>query len=713
VAISGGSREADKTWVEFDVDITPQTATNEVGDPHVFTIMMQVNDGSGLGPMPIPPNSGTVDWSFAAPDGSTTTDTCILEAGGVCTVQQTSAVAGTGTLTATSLSVHYNGTDLGPIDLTAVDSGQSPGLTVPPTAEKTWITILANVEATATNLSGDDHTFTLSAFYDDGSPAEQPANGAEFAFTWTGIGTAAPPATCTADPAENTCEVVVSSAAAGSGTITIDTVTMTVNGVTFADAVPAASTGGSLEADKTWIEFDVDITPATATNLVGDEHTFTISVRVDDGTGLVPFSPGPMETNSVAWSFAAPDGSTPTGMCMLVPGGTCTVVQTSATAGTGTLTATSLTVTYDGVLFGPIDLTAVDSGQSPALTVPPTADKTWIELFASVEPTATNPVGDAHTFTLTAQYDDGTGALKPADGAVFEYTWTGPTVTPTPSGTCTAAPTENTCEVTLTSDTPGTGTLTIDTVTVTVLGQLFTDAVPAEAAPGVLSADKTWVDWRVTVTPPSATNAVNQDHVFTLLLERNDGGGWVAETPGSIDVSWAGPAGSTITEVSAGSVDAPPTTATCDVDASGECTVTVSSPANGAGTLTATSVNVSLPGYAPPGGAPGAAFDFDVDDEAADKTWVAIRGTVAPDGVNIVGDAHQFTLSVEIQQDGSTWLPAPAGTVATFSWTGDGAVPSVDEPGPGARYMCGDCRVGDAGFGFVVVADRHLDRHQR
>src|SRR3954447_4545496 len=122
-------------------------------------------------------------------------------------------------------------------------AGQLPGLTLPPTASKTWIEILANVQAPEVNLAGDNHVFTLSASYDDGTGALKPANGASFAFGWTGpAGSLVSPAAspCVAAAGSNTCLVTVTSPVGASGTITIDSVTLTVNGVTFTNRVPIA-----------------------------------------------------------------------------------------------------------------------------------------------------------------------------------------------------------------------------------------------------------------------------------------------------------------------------------------------------------------------------------------------------------------------------------------------------------------------------------------
>src|SRR5437667_11993963 len=119
--------------------------------------------------------------------------------------------------------------------------------------------------------------------------------------------------------------------------------------------------GNSVPPSKTWVDATIAITPATATNAVGTNHTLTITVTavgttLGGGTATASITSGP-------GGFVA-DSST----CSYTGGGataSCTVVITSATTGTTVVSERkSVPVGEDGALGGTTSITARTSGPS-------------------------------------------------------------------------------------------------------------------------------------------------------------------------------------------------------------------------------------------------------------------------------------------------------------------------------------------------------------
>src|SRR2546425_658104 len=147
--------------------------------------------------------------------------------------------------------------------------------------------------------------------------------------------------------------------------------------------------GNSGTASKTWADATIAITPATATNAVGTNHTLTITVTavgttLGNGTATASITSGP-------GSFVG----SPT--CSYTGGGataSCTVVITSATTGTTVVSATSsIPLTGAGSATRTTDGTAGKSG--------PRSKKEGGSTMAIKPSKATNAVGTNHTLTIT------------------------------------------------------------------------------------------------------------------------------------------------------------------------------------------------------------------------------------------------------------------------------------------------------------------------
>jgi hypothetical protein len=519
----------------------------------------------------------------------------------------------------------------------------------------------------------------LTATYDDGTGI-QDLDEATFNYTWSGTGTALPAATCTAAVDANTCTVTVSSTDPGLGTLTIDSIDATINNTGFTGVTPTAATGGSLTATKTWIDFDVDITPDFALNLTNDPHTFTIAVQIDTGTGLTPF-PIPPNTNTgtVDWTWDAPDpADDTTGTCTLQAGGTCTVQHNSAVTGAGVLTATSLSVNYDGTDYGPIDLTTTgQSGQNDALDVPVEATKVWLGYTLTLDPVeALNlwPEQPEHVVTLqlTRLPDipqlpiEGQDVAVTLASAVATITGVSDGTVDTPTSAICTTDATGQCQVTITSTGPGAATMSA----------VYTTNIGDEEVsfPAVEDAEKTWRTYRVNVTPETAENLLGVPHTFTVMVEQTDDGTtWtpVENAVPSIDVTAPGAAGAE--------------TCSTGTDAAGQCTVEVTSPSTGTVTLTATYV----------GGFDDVTSEFSDD---AEKTWIDYRLVVDPrEATNRINEPHTFVATLEVD-GGFGFGPAPGETL-DINATGTGAIVTIDVAGSTA----GTCTTDGAGTCRITV----------
>jgi hypothetical protein len=285
---------------------------------------------------------------------------------------------------------------------------------------------------------------------------------------------------------------------------------------------------------------------------------------------------------------AVPDGTTltastagvgtlePASTCLTggTTAGTCTFVVTSSAPGTLTLTVTAIdTTTINGAAFSDI-----------ALNTPATTSKTWVAVAVSVTPpSSSNVVGQSHTFTVHVNVigADGTTTPQPApDGTTVASTFSRPG---TPASTCTTPGTiGGTCTVTVTnSGTAGTGTLTINSVTFIANGEPFTVdldvAGPGQSTPPPITASKLWSDYRVTVTPATATNFVDEPHTFTVLVVRDEGEGFEPLPGAHVVLSSSGTA-----------VPDPPIPDFCTTNSAGECEIETTSSTPGTLSITAT-----------------------------------------------------------------------------------------------------------------------------
>jgi len=290
------------------------------------------------------------------------------------------------------------------------------------------------------------------------------------------------------------CTVTFTSPSAGVVTGNAS-VTLTLGGVTVTrDTDPAtanipAGPGGSGPAVKTFVDANITITPPNATNEVGQNHTFTVTVKQNAGGGAgfvnVPNGTKPTVTlvnsNGAAFNISS-------NVCFTAgtTAGQCTVTFTSPSAGVVTGNA-SVTLTIGGVTLtrdtnpATASIPAGPGGSGPAV-------KTFVDANITIGPDGTNLVTDPHTFTVTVKQNlgDGAGFVNVPDGTTPTVTLTdaGGAVSQVISETCTNPGTSaGQCTVTFTS--PSTGTTTGNaSVTLTLGGVSVTrDTNPATVPP--------------------------------------------------------------------------------------------------------------------------------------------------------------------------------------------------------------------------------------
>jgi hypothetical protein len=201
-------------------------------------------------------------------------------------------------------------------------------------------------------------------------------------------------------------------------------------------------------------------------NAVGDSHTVTGHVNVDDGTGEVDAPDG----TEISFEIESGPGSLSADSCDTTGGtGSCSVTLNSAVAGVTVVSATS-TVTIDAVT---LDLATNGSGaNSDNLT------KRWIDASVTIGPSAVNPIGEPHTFDVVV-----TAIPSGASPVSFDLVTT--SVTPEPTSLV------STCEAPVVNGNTATCTLTINSSVVNLYTANATARVSVDGASVTRSTDVT------------------------------------------------------------------------------------------------------------------------------------------------------------------------------------------------------------------------------
>jgi uncharacterized repeat protein (TIGR01451 family) len=346
----------------------------------------------------------------------------------------------------------------------------------------------------------------------------------------------------------------------------------------------------------------ITITPATATNEVNKNHTFTATVnKVINGTASAA------NNASATITLTASNGATPSPAGPFSgstnASGQFAATFTSATAGQVAGHA-SATLTVEGV-----SLTVATDGATTVTgnTNSGDAQKAFVNANIAITPSpVTNEVGHAHTFTVTVKQDrgDGNGLVAAPDGTTVLLTLTS---TLGAAGYFTNAGGDNlgtSLTVTVSGGTAtflvnsgSTGHVSIDGLTTVSVdpdgaGGFPAQSVTRETGDGLSgdSADavKVFVDANIALSPLTAENQVLQNHTVTATVKEDlgDGNGVVVAAANVPVVFTVNPGTATLIYTDANADgDNNPLTAT--TDANGKATLTFTSSTPGTVTVNA------------------------------------------------------------------------------------------------------------------------------
>ena len=659
---SGDSPKAKKTWVDARISIDPSAATNEVGEPHPYTVTLEIDDGSGAGFVAAPVDNVVGNVTIGLfPTTTLSSNTCAsYTLAGPCNLSIVSNSTDIFTITASAV-VSVLGEEIR-VSTDAQDRNSGP-------ATKTYVDARITIDADSTNKVGSNHTFTVTVEKDDSSRIFMPAPGETVIPSITGTGS------IPADPNGGTCQsgttddlgkctIIVSSASTGIGTIGA-TVTVNIGGVNVTRSLGDGQSGDSPKATKTWVDAQITI-DADSTNEVGSDHTFTVTVKKDTGTGSFVGAGGETVAPSITGTGSIPanpnGGTCQSGTTNDL--GKCTIIVSSASTGIGTVGAT-VTVNVGGVNVTR-SLGDSLSGDSPEAT------KTWVDAQITIDSNSANEVGFDHIFTVTVKKDTGTGSFVGAAGETVAPSITGTGSIPAnlDGGTCQSGTTDSSgkCTIVVSSASTGVGTVGA-TVSVNVGGVNVTRSLGDGLSGDSPKATKTWVDAYISLEYTETILEVEQGLTFTVIVKADDGSGGL--TPTNVEsVTIIVPDGVTIVE----------NTNTCTTGTvNGTCTVTVTSTYPDTYTITATADVVVL----------GQVITVSTEGTA---TFVDARIELSPDAANVVGDPHIFVVTV-MEDDGS-------GSGMLLA-SGEFASVTFQDPFGAQAHTPASCTTGD-GVGFLT-----------
>ncbi|HLG01050.1 MAG TPA: choice-of-anchor P family protein [Acidimicrobiia bacterium] len=406
----------------YDTTLEPEDAENFAPDDHVLTAtVFEVGAGQGLPNVP-------VNFELTGPCGTIDPLTDTTDANG----EASTTLSSTSSCT-TSVRAWVNGS--ASASTAGFDTGEADA-----GADKRFVDYRVTVQPDAVNVVGSDHTFTALLEKDTGSGFESLAgetvtlalgpdadsdgvpDGNPDARIVAVNGTPRDPGTmsdsCTTraddlDTPEDetgTCAVVIHSGETGSVTLVATFTTINDSGQKSFDSA----------GTKEYVDFRVNVTPETATNLIDAPHTFVVLLDKDSGDGFQPLAgetvtlalgpdtdsdgvpDGNPDARIVAANGTPRDPGTTSDSCTTRADdlgtpedetGTCAVVVNSASPGSVALTGTF------GIALDSGDLTRSDGGT-----------KLYVDLRVNVTPTtATNLIGDPHTFVVLLDKDSGDG----------------------------------------------------------------------------------------------------------------------------------------------------------------------------------------------------------------------------------------------------------------------------------------------------------------
>ena len=470
------------TSITGDDDGTPDNGvTLTVADEDDVTVIFNNRkDATIVVEKETTPGGDTTDFDFSGDLGSFTLDgdgdsESFGVAPGTYTVTE-DAITG---WVLTSITGDNNGDPTDGATVT-VSAGQTKTLAFNNKKAAAYVTITPGA---ATNEVGDAHTFVITAVSTGAVPDSWSLDSYSVTPAPDSVSVTGP--SVAGDGMSATWNLTINDASAGSfeasATVDVDF------GVTTVTVTTDGTGSNSSPADKTYVDAQIDIGPASATNQVDDPHTVTATVQVNDGTGWSTAGSGvtvnfSLVNNTAGASFVGSSSATTNAS------GQASVDINSSSPGSVDIHA-STTVTVGGLpLTRQTDGTGENSDD---------AGKDYIDVKLTLTPsTDTNQVGDPHVFTATLEYTTNGTSWSPLAGETIDFVKTsGP-------GTLSAssATTDGSGEATV--------TLTSSVVGSTVVEASFDGTVVGASAEADDTADKDWIDVKLTLTPSTDTNQV-------------------------------------------------------------------------------------------------------------------------------------------------------------------------------------------------------------
>lgn len=269
---------------------------------------------------------------------------------------------------------------------------------------------------------------------------------------------------------------------------------------------------------------------------------------------------------------------------------------------------------------------------------------------------ATNKIGGDHEITANVQVHNGDGTWGPADdGTLVTFSITnsnGATASFVGGNTCTTI--SGSCSVTINS--PTAGDVSIDASSSPVILGITVNVATGTGGENSADAQKDYVNARISITPPTSTNEVNDDHNFIVKVEQSvKNGVWTDVENAAVNAIVNPSTSLDVSDCNSGT------------DANGECTVIVNSSSAGVFTIIARStITVN-----------GVQFKLQTNGQgenssAAEKTYVDGSIELTPqEATNNINDAHTITAHIT-KNDGSGITNAESVTV-TFTVTSGNA----------------------------------------
>jgi len=529
-----------------------QDGVNRVGDDHTVTVTVNAIQNGVSAPAP---DGTTVSITKVSGPGTLSAPTCDTT-GGTCQVTLTSNATGTTVVHAEADVVVGDATLHVETDGTGENSGD---------LTKIWVDARISIDPDDVNRVGQSHTFTVLVEGDTGSgfgAVDDEAVTVNLSGDADSVVDTCANGTGDAGDSEATGQCFVTFTSDTPGTVTGSASATVTLSTSEGDKDLPVSTGDSNSptgsAIKRFVDAWISIDPDDV-NRVGQNHTFTVTVEADTGSG-----PTLVDVSAVTVGLAGDDDNTDddcangtgdAGDTIAETTGLCYVSFTSDTP--GTVTGSASATVHLSTAQGDIDV-SVSTGDANSPTG--SAIKRFVDARISISPSEVNRVNESHTFTVLVEANDGSGwAAVDDEGVTVSLTDSPQSVVDTcvdGTGDVGDGEAAGQCFVTFTSDTPTvvTGSASATVGLSTAQGDIDLPVSSTDQNSPTGDAIKRFVDARISIDPDD-TNSIGELHTFTVLVEANDGSGWAAFDDEAVTVNLTGDADSVVDTCANGTGD--------------------------------------------------------------------------------------------------------------------------------------------------------------